>query len=391
MPIEQTEKIATWIAGAPAAPVRFIGIAEIAGRVQGVAAVTTRRTMRAVVATGVLVCGPASTIAQASAPSLREVLTREFGLTSSDLAAVARGEIVAKTLPTQDQRDVAVIGIVRTDRRVRVPLPGTDDAVHVFARPASVADVQGFRLTREDIDELRRCRPSSCNFKLPAAAMEALHSMIDSSTSDVADRITAYVRQRIVDYVDAYRERGGAAMVVYDDLGSVQSSAAFDAMARDSSRVFRIAPSLVRYLSVYPRDSLPGATSAIVWSVDVIPRLRPVMRIMHHVVYTPPEDPRTTFVIAKQLYADHYFEAGLEAVLVTDEANAGFENIGSGREVGRPAGTVVVATRRYRFDHLPSGGPLDLRGRVLGGLRGAVLDDLRRLRDQASRTAPREQ
>jgi hypothetical protein len=210
--------------------------------------------------------------------------------------------------------------------------------------------------------------------------MDALRSVIDSGAADASTRVTAYVRRRMVDYVNAFREQGSDAMVVYGDLGSVQSSAAFDGLMRDSSRIVRMAPALADYISAYPRDPLSGATSTIQWSVESMPRLRPVMRIVHHVVYDPPEDPATTFIVSKQLYADHYFEAGLEALLFTDAANAGFQNDGGN--------ALVIVTRRYRFDHLPSGGLLNLRGRVIGALRGAVEDDVKRVRDDKSGRSP---
>jgi hypothetical protein len=89
-------------------------------------------------------------------------------------------------------------------------------------------------------------------------------------------------------------------------------------------------------------------------------------------VYALPEDSVTTLVVSKQLYADHYFEAGLEALLFTDAANAGFDAAGGD--------ALIVETRRYRFDHLPSGGLLNLRGRVVGGIQSAIVDDMKRLR-----------
>jgi hypothetical protein len=333
-------------------------------------------------AIGMLICRPSGIRAQASSAGLHEVLVREFGFSAADLDAVSRGEIVAKAVPTQDERDVAVVAVARADRRIRGSLTTGHGTIHVFAQPASVADVQDVRVTRGDVDELRRCRPSSCNFKLPAPDMEAFRGAMDSAGADPSDRVTAYVRRRIVDYVNAYREQGSAAMVVYADLGSVESSAAFDAMMRDSSRLVRAAPALARYMDAYPRDALAGATSTILWSVDAMPRLRPVLRIVHHVVYEPADDPATMFVVSKQLYADHYFEAGLEALLFTDAANAGFESPGGN--------AVLVETRRYRFDHLPSGGLFDLRGRVIGALRAAVADDVKKLRDVTSRNSSEE-
>ena len=197
--------------------------------------------------------------------------------------------------------------------------------------------------------------------------------MIDSAGADAADRVTAYVRQRMVDYVNAYRDQGSAAMVVYGDEGGVESSAAFDAMMRDSSRLYRVAPSLASYMDAYPRDSLVGTTSTMLWSIDAMPHLHPVMRIMQRVVDAPPDDSLTTLVVSKQIYADHYFEAGLEAILITDAARGGF-----GGAVGD---ALIVETRRYRFDHLRSGGILNLRGRVVSSLQATVADDVKRLRD----------
>ena len=50
----------------------------------------------------------------------------------------------------------------------------------------------------------------------------------------------------------------------------------------------------------------------------------------------------------------------------------------------------LVAIRRYRFDHMPSGGLLNIRGRVANGLRDNVLADLRRLeRDTEAEWATR--
>ena len=323
-------------------------------------------------ATAFLMCRLTPAGAQVSTSGIRDLLVQEFKLSSNDLDAVSRGQIVAKALPTQDQRDVAVVAVARADRRVRSSLVMAPGGVHLFAQPASLADVQDVRVASDDVDELRQCRPGSCNFKLPTSDMTAVRAAIDSAGAGAPDRVTAYVRQRMVDYVNAYREQGSAAMVVYGDEGSVESSAAFDAMMRDSSRLVQVAPSPARYIDTYPHDSLPGATSTFLWSVDAMPHLHPVMRIMQRVVYTAPDDSLTTLVVSKQLYADHYFEAGLEALLLTDAANGGFQ--------GAVGDALIIETRRYRFDHLPSGGLLNLRGRVVSGIQSAVVDDIKRLR-----------
>jgi hypothetical protein len=314
--------------------------------------------------------------AQASPPRLRGFLSRDGILSAAQIAAVERGDVVVKTLPTGDDRDVAVIGVVRVARPRRSVIEARANvAAHAFGTPGTLDDVSDVHLTRDDLNELSRCQPNACNFKLPASGMAALSSIV--SAADGASRAEDYLRRRMVEYIAAYRQRGNAAMIVYDDLGSVQSSSAFDVMLRDSSYIFSVAPALASFLLDFPRSSLPGATNVMFWTVDALPRVRPVLRIVHEVIYTPAEVPGATVIAAKQLYADHYFEAGLEVLAAVDDSLSGFP--------GGSHGTALAVMRRYRFDHLPSGGLLNLRRRVIDGLRDGVTNDLMRLRGDNAR------
>jgi len=318
-------------------------------------------------------------IAQQRWASLDEFLTSGVRLSPQERQALQRGETIARMLPTTDAQDIAVFGAVQIDvprkflverqrdfpTALRTP---TRVQVQVFSDPAVLADVQALEASNDDLKELRNCRPSSCNFKLPATDMEKFRATIGSGTEAKA-RVESYARQRIVEYVTNYRSRGNAAMVVYDDRGTVQSSDALAAMLRDSSYVFATVPALGQYLLEYPRASLSGATDVLFWSRDEMPHLRPILRIAHETIFTPPANPEVTVIAAKQIYADHYFEAGLEVLAVVDRLIA-----------TEPAGVTVVAIRRFRFDHLPSGGFLNIRGRVGNGLRDNVVADLKRLK-----------
>jgi hypothetical protein len=77
-------------------------------------------------------------------------------------------------------------------------------------------------------------------------------------------------------------------------------------------------------------------------------------------------------IAAKQIYADHYFEAGLELLSAVDDSAATGD--------ASRSGFTLIAVRHYRFDHLPRGGLLNLRGRVINGLRDNVRSDLVRLK-----------
>jgi hypothetical protein len=126
-------------------------------------------------------------------------------------------------------------------------------------------------------------------------------------------------------------------------------------------------PSLERYFAAYPRTRLAGAAEVIFWSVDQMPRLRPILGVTHQVVFAPPELPGATFIAAKQIYANHYFEAAVELTYAVDR-----------QLLDGPEGTYVMVLRRYRFDNLPSGGLLNIRGRAINALRDQLLADLRR-------------
>jgi len=86
-------------------------------------------------------------------------------------------------------------------------------------------------------------------------------------------------------------------------------------------------------------------------------------------VYDPPELPGATLVAAKQIYADHYFEAAFELLTIINRVTA------SGAR-----GSYLVLLRRFRFDDMPSGGIINIRGKVVGKLRDQARADLERER-----------
>jgi hypothetical protein len=315
--------------------------------------------------------------------TIDEFLARGVGLTSAESVSLTRGETIARILRTGNGRDVAVFGAVQ----VNVPrsfflnrerdLPGalrtpTRKQVQLFSQPAAVTDVDAFAVSDDDVKELRNCKPNECNFKLPAMDMARLHTTVDLNAPDAKARAATYARQRMVEYVNDYRARGNNAMLVYDDRGSVRSSDAFAAMLQDSSYVFSVVPSLGDHLLKYPGHTLPSATEVVFWSRDEMPNLRPVTRITHHIIYSPEDLPDVTVVASKQIYSNHYFEAGLEVLGAADRAGA-----------SSTPGITVVAVRRYRFDHLPSGGVVNIKSRATNGLRDNVSADLKRLKQDS--------
>ena len=313
---------------------------------------------------------------QTPAPLVR-FLRHSIGLDSVQLAAVERGAALVKVLDTKNQRDVAVFGIITADiprqryvahlrdfpSSLRAP---TRPRFGVFSDPATAADVQGLVVDQQDVAEVKDCHPDDCKIKLPATDMKRLREDIDWSAADPQVQVNTYARQRMLEYVTDYRARGDTAMVVYDDRGNVRASSAFAALLAESPYVYEYVPAFQEYLATYPRGKLDGLSEVLFWSEDRLPRLKPILSVTHLAVYAPPDLPEATFVAGKQIYADHYFEAGFDLTTVIDR-----------QTTGATPGIYLVLLRRSRFDDLPTG-LFNIRGKVIGKLRDQMRTDLER-------------
>jgi len=313
---------------------------------------------------------------QTPAPLVR-FLRHSIGLDSVQLAAVERGAALVKVLDTKNQRDVAVFGIITADiprqryvahlrdfpSSLRAP---TRPRFGVFSDPATAADVQGLVVDQQDVAEVKDCHPDDCKIKLPATDMKRLREDIDWSAADPQVQVNTYARQRMLEYVTDYRARGDTAMVVYDDRGNVRASSAFAALLAESPYVYEYVPAFQEYLATYPRGKLDGLSEVLFWSEDRLPRLKPILSVTHLAIYAPPDLPEATFVAGKQIYADHYFEAGFDLTTVIDR-----------QTTGATPGIYLVLLRRSRFDDLPTG-LFNIRGKVIGKLRDQMLVDLDR-------------
>jgi hypothetical protein len=309
---------------------------------------------------------------------LAQFLRDNISLDSSQLAAVERGQAVVKVLDTKNKRDVAVFGIIAADvardlsvnrlldfpNSLRTP---TRVQLGIFSTPATAADVQALTTDRQDVADVKDCKPGDCSIKLPASEMQRVRQAIDWSAADPEAQANEYVRRRLVEYVTEYRARGDSAMVVYDDVGGVRASDAFDALLAQSPYVYQDVPSLYQYLARYPHGQLDGVHEVLFWSVDALKGLKPILSVTQEAVYAPPELPGVTVVAAKQIYADHYFEAGFDLLAVVDRPRS-----------AATQGIYLLRLRRSRFDDLPSGPIISIRGKVVGKFRDQMRADLER-------------
>jgi hypothetical protein len=341
-------------------------------------ALRVRAGLRAAALIGCIASVVAPLQGQRPPARLVQFLRLSIGLDSAQLGAIEGGRAIVKVLDTPVKRDVAIFGIISVDvpreayvgrlRDVRNSLrTPTRARFGIFSDPATMADVQDVPLDVEDVRDLKECHPGKCDWKLPATEMQHIRDEIDWSAADPAAQVHASAQRRMIAYVTDYRARGDSALVVYDDVGHVRASDAFAALLAQSPYVYEYVAPFHRHLASYPHDTLAGASEVLFWSEDALPGLKPILSITHLSLYTPPDSSGITMVAAKQIYADHYFEAVVELLGIVDRPTPGAR-----------AGTYLVVVRRFRFDDLPSGGLINIRGKVVGKLRDMMRADLER-------------
>ena len=319
---------------------------------------------------GIALAAQAPVQGQGAPPKLTAFLRQRVGLDSAQLAAIERGETVVKELKTSNSRDVALFGIAVVDMSRQAFVARAADfssslsaptrRFGIYHDPATAADVAAATMPADDLDEMEKCRPGDCKIKMPAADMQRLQSEIDWSSPNAQNQVSAYLRQRLVQYATDYRARGDSALVVYDDKGAVHASDAFGALLAQSPYIYEEVSSLGQYLAGYPRASLDGAREVLYWKQDSLPGMRPLLSVDHLVLYTPPETPGATLIADKQLYASHYFEAAFYITAVVERSGSS---------------AYLVVLRRYRFDKLPG---FVVRGKVVGKMRDQLRSELDR-------------
>jgi hypothetical protein len=285
--------------------------------------------------------------------------------------------VVTRVLDAADPDEVAIFGIVAIDvprptiaARVRdVPnflRSPSRPAFGVFGSPATATDARGFSAEQSDLDALKECRPGDCDVKMPVPRFDEFGRSINWSAPDAPSRVNSIVRQTMADYVERYRHGGTPAMVEYGDQKSTRRAAdTFGSLLAESPYLYDYVPAFQHYLQGYPATTLPGTTDAFYWATDRLPSLRPILSITHLSIYEPADAP-LTLISAKQLYASHYFIGAFTLTTLLDRPDA-----------PNGQGSYYIVVQRMRFDHLPSGGLLNIRGRVIGKMNDALAAELR--------------
>ena len=130
--------------------------------------------------------------------------------------------------------------------------------------------------------------------------LDKFRSSVNWNAADVAGQVNALVRRAMVDYVSAYMKSGDAALVTYNDRSEpVSLKQQWRSLLAGSPYFQQYSPALRDYLEQYPRKKLPGATDVLYWVKEDYTGLKPVISIVHGVIYMAPEHPERIVVRAE--------------------------------------------------------------------------------------------
>ena len=230
-----------------------------------------------------------------------------------------------------------------------------------FSVPPAAADVKDLALDAADVTRLKSCKPGDCDLKIGGAGIDKIRASVDWKAPDAAGQVNARVRAAVLDYVKAYLERGDEALVTYNDRADpVSLKQQWQSILASASNLKEYSPTLVDYLAQYPRQKLPGARDVLYWVKEDYTGLKPVISVVHGVIYVAPEHPDRTIVVQKQLYASRYYNGSLAVAAVVSVTD------------GPPPVTYLLYGNRSRGDLLNGG---------FGGIKRKVA------RDQAKKSA----
>ena len=234
------------------------------------------------------------------------------------------GQAVGKLVPTGRPDDVHMVGLVLIKTSAAEYLKAFRDIEHFavsrdvvqthrFSSPPQMSDLAAIRIPDLKKDILA-CHPGHCAYKLPAAEMKAIQDGVDWNAPDATEKAEVLVDQRIIKYVNNYREKGDSALAVYYDTGAPYSVAeGLRSLIDSENGVGKVVPQLVRYASDYPANRPPDTDDFFYWQEAAF-GLKHVLRTEHVIVQklqAATGDPHYA-IVSKMLFATHYFRAAVE-------------------------------------------------------------------------------
>jgi hypothetical protein len=275
-----------------------------------------------------------ATTAAAQTPRFRAILDEYAQFDAGDYEVLQRGGVVAKTLPTDEKREVVAFTVTRIDVSPEFYEREFQDIVNfkksdavseigLFSTPPRIEDLAGLTFPQQDLDDLKKCKPGKCKVRLSDAAMARFQGGIDWSAPDADERAYQLAKEMMVEYITAYLTGGNQALAEYHDKKkAIPLRKDFEDILDQSAPVAAVAPEFIQYLRDFPKAELPGAKNFVYWSKEKF-GLKDVISITHVTIYQRKVEGRLqAFIASKQAYASHYFDSSLGITAIVEDEDA---------------------------------------------------------------------
>jgi hypothetical protein len=292
--------------------------------------------------------------AQTSLAEFQKILSSKAAFAPYELSQLQQGETVVKVFPTDDQREVAVCGVVRLNVVAEQFLQSFRETIDRKTNPAileigrfshtpTLHDLQGLTLDSADIDDLKECVVGRCAVKLSRAMIGRFQTEVDWQSADYRVQANNLFKRMLLEYVTNYLNRGDEALIEYVDKETLIS------VAREQQNLLIGAAYLPHKSGHLIKDSYSKSLfrpveTALVWSKMNL-GLKPVTSINQITIFkNEAETGPQVFVLSKQLYANHYFDSSIALTTFVKTLDGGsylyYENRSLADGLGGPFGKI---------------------------------------------------
>ncbi len=270
-----------------------------------------------------MLAAAAGLLAQGQQDQPNAFLRKYAGLSQEQLAALDRGEVIAKVLDSSQTTLIPPFAAVRVKMSPDFFVEKYSDIVTFkkskevlqigkFHSPPRLEDLDGLTLDDSEVESLRKCKVGDCSLKLPAAMIDRFRKEMNWAAPEHNRQAIMIFRSALLDYVRDYLARGNAVLVTYvDKRYPVKLADEFRLLLQDSPYVLENTPELYAYLGDYPENRPAAAEDFIYWSKEKF-GYKPVVSITHVTIYRiAGQGSRPAVIASKQIFANHYLTASL--------------------------------------------------------------------------------
>ena len=292
----------------------------------------------------------------ASGPELVDTIepyVAHLKLKPEQLRALADKQAVARGLSSENEKEMAAVGIVIADASPDAFVESYKTLATFQQSPYIVAsgrfgdrpilsDLAGLMIDDSDLYALTKSEVKDSEIKLSQweiARIQTIRASASRLTPQLKARLTTEFKKMLVERVRNYQASGAAALGVYSDKEEpVNAHEAFVALKREQAGSARHCAHLYTHLESYPQNPPPDSESFVYWAKQKFGDLKPVINVVQVLIH---REGNCVYIASKQLYSTHYTEAGLSVAELIPFSN--------GQKQPR---TIVIYTVRLLVDML---------------------------------------